>query len=117
MIAFDANMCPEDFKKNHWFQSRHMFIETPGAGISTCRSKGPNGAVTEITCDYVIARQSLQGKINNMEVVASQGGHFLGRDKEFQVWRKQKMPNAQPGFSGGKLSGRNKVEGGEEDGA
>ena len=41
---------------------------------------------------------------------------FSVETKEFQVWREQKMPNAQPGFSGGKLSGRNKVEGGEEDG-
>ena len=29
---------------------------------------------------------------------------WVERDKEFQVWRKQKMPKALPGFSGGKLA-------------
>ena len=37
------------------------------------------------------------------------------RDKEFQVWREQKMPNAPPGFSGGELLGRSEVEEGREE--
>ena len=35
---------------------------------------------------------------------------LVKRDKEFQMCRGQKMPKALPGFSGGKLPGRNKVE-------
>ena len=35
---------------------------------------------------------------------------LVERDKEFQVWREQKMSRALPGFSGGKLPGRSKVE-------
>ena len=47
---------------------------------------------------------------------------LVERDKEFQMWRGQKMPKALPGFSGGKLPGRSKVgkereeEEGEEEG-
>ena len=36
-------------------------------------------------------------------------------DKEFQVWPEQTMPTALPGFSGGKLPGRSKVEEGREE--
>ena len=32
----------------------HMFIETPGEGISTCRSKRSNGELIEKTRDYVV---------------------------------------------------------------
>ena len=39
---------------------------------------------------------------------------MVQRDKEFQVWREQKKPNAQPGFSDGKLSGRSREEGREK---
>ena len=38
----DANMSPEDFEKRLLFQSRHMFVEAPGEGISICSPKGPN---------------------------------------------------------------------------
>ena len=41
LIACDANMCSEDFKKSLWYKSRHMFIEAPGEGGATCISKGP----------------------------------------------------------------------------
>ena len=99
LIACDANMCPEDFKKSPWFRSRHMFTKAPGEGVSTCRSKGPNGEFFERTYDCVIASHSLQGETNNMEVVADfesrphKAVTFLEeRDKEFQVWREQKMP-------------------------
>ena len=49
-----------------------MFIEAPGEGNSTCRSKRSkrsNGELVERTYDYVVASQSLQVKIKNMEVV------------------------------------------------
>ena len=46
-----------------------MIIEALGEGVSTSRSKGPNGEFIERTYDYVIASHCLQGKIKNMEVV------------------------------------------------
>ena len=36
---------------------------------STCRSKSPKGEWIEKTCDYVIACNSLRGKITQMKVV------------------------------------------------
>ena len=59
----------EDVRKSLWFKSRHMFIEAPGEGVSTCRSKGPTGEFIERKYDDVIASHSLQGKIKNMDVV------------------------------------------------
>ena len=115
LIACDANVCPEDFKKSLWFESRHMFIEAPGQGVST--RKGPNGELVERTYDHVIPSHSLQGKIKDMEVVdgfesrPDKAVTFLvERDKEFQLFREQHMPKALPGHSGVKLPGRNKVE-------
>ena len=69
LIACDAKMCSEDFKKSLRFQSGHMFIKAPGEGVSTGRSKGPFGELNERTYDYVIASHGLQVKIKNMEVV------------------------------------------------
>ena len=43
-----------------------MFIEPPGEGVSTCRSRG-TGEFTERTCDHVIASHSFQ--MRNVEVV------------------------------------------------
>ena len=40
---------------------RHMFTEAPG--ISTCSKNGHKGKLTERTYDYVVASESLQGKI------------------------------------------------------
>ena len=39
LIACDAHMCPDDFEKSLWFQSRHMFIKAAEEGVSTCRKK------------------------------------------------------------------------------
>ena len=58
LSACDANVCPENFKKSLWFNSIHMFIEAPGEGVSTCRSKSPNGELIERTYDGVIASHS-----------------------------------------------------------
>ena len=88
LTASDANMSPENFKKSLWFRSRHMFIKAPGEGVSTCRSESPNGELIERTFDYVIASHRL---------------FLVERDKEFKMWREQKMPEALPGFSGGNL--------------
>ena len=94
-----------------------MFIKSPGEGVSTGRSKGPNGELIERTHDYVIASHGLQVKIKNMAVVEDFESRphkavtfLVERDKEFQVWRDQKVPKALPGFSsGGKLPGTSKV--------
>ena len=67
--ACDAHLNPEEFKKSLWYQSRHMFIEATEEGVSTCRSKGPNGELIERTYDYVIASHSLQGKIKKIKVM------------------------------------------------
>ena len=67
--ACDAHLNPEEFKKSLWYQSRHMFIEATEEGVSTCRSKGPNGELIERTYDYVIASHSLQGKIKKINVM------------------------------------------------
>ena len=57
--ACDAHLNPEEFTKSLWYQSRHTFIEATEEGVSTCRSKGPNGELIERTYDYVIASHSL----------------------------------------------------------
>ena len=62
-------MEPEDFENNLWYEKRNMFIEAPGEGVSTSRSKGPNGEFIERTYDDVIASHCLQGKFKNFEVV------------------------------------------------
>ena len=51
LVACDANMNPEILKKSPRCKSRHMFIEAPGEGVSTCRSKGPNGELIARTYD------------------------------------------------------------------
>ena len=56
LIACDANMSPEDFAKNMWFEGRKMFTEAPKE-VSTCRSKGSQGELIERTYDHVIASQ------------------------------------------------------------
>ena len=57
-----------------------MFIEAPGEGVSTCRSKGTTGEFIERTYDYVIASHSLQGKIRGgrFRIKTTQGGDLLG---------------------------------------
>ena len=90
--------------------------------VSTRRSEGPKGELIERIYDYVIASQSLRGKITKMEVVEDfeSGSHKavsfeIERDKEVQEWNEQKMPKTLPGFSGGKLPGRSTAEKGREE--
>ena len=61
LIACDPDMSPEDFKRSFWFRRRHMFMKASAQGVSTCRSKGPNGELIERTHDYAIASHSLHG--------------------------------------------------------
>ena len=95
LIACDANMCPEDFEKSQWLQSRHMCIKAPGGEVSTCRSKSPKGEVIERPYDFVMASRSLQGDIRNMECLEAFAkphravSFVVGRVKEIQEWREQ----------------------------
>ena len=59
LVAWDANMNPEDIKKNLSYKSRHMIVE---AGARRRRShlqmKSWNGEFIERTYDYVIESES-----------------------------------------------------------
>ena len=75
LVACDANINPEDFKKSLWHKSRHMFIEATEEGVSTCRSKGPHVELIERT-------YSFQGKIKKIEVVEDvESRHFPFRKR------------------------------------
>ena len=67
-----------------------------GEGISSCRSKGPTDELIERTYDCVIASQSPQGEIKNMEVVEDfeprphkEVTFLVERDKEIQELRER----------------------------
>ena len=62
LVAGDANMCLEGFEKSLWFRRERMHVVAPNES-STCGSKGPKGEWIERTYDYVIACNSLMGKI------------------------------------------------------
>ena len=49
LVACDANC---DFRRGLWFEEECMCIEAPEAGVSTCRSTGPNGELFERTYDW-----------------------------------------------------------------
>ena len=83
LIAGDANMCPEDFKKGLWFENRHVFIKVPGERVSIWRSKGTNGEFIERTNDHVVASHSLQGRGGGrFRIKTTQGAHFLGGKRQ-----------------------------------
>ena len=85
-----------------------MLIETVEAGVSTCPSTGPKGELVEMTFDCAVAVWSLQGKIQNSEVVEDfesrphEAVTFrYERDTESQDVRELNMPEALPGLSEG----------------
>ena len=119
LIACDANMCPEDFEKSLWFQT--CSSRRQGKASQLADQKARKGELIERTYGYVVASRSLQEKIRNMEVVEDFESRrhkavsfVVEREKEFQEWREQQMPEALPGFSGGRLPGRSKAEEGKE---
>ena len=83
LIACDANMCPEDFKKDLWFKNRHLFIEASGGGISACRSKGAKRMY-----DYFSPVEDFESRPNKAVAFLAE------RNKEIQDWRELKMPEA-----------------------
>ena len=122
-IGCNANMCPEDLQEEPLAQKQaHISIEAPGEGVSTCRSKGPNGECVERTYGYVIASHSLQGKIKNMEVVEDFESRphkavtfLVERDKAFVVWREQKCRKFYQDTAVGSCQDEAKVEEGREE--
>ena len=67
-------------------------------------------------------RVTVRGKSSQMEVVEDfesrphKAVSFLVEsEKEMQEWNEQKMPTALPGYSGGRLPGRNTKEKGREE--
>ena len=78
---------------------------------STCRSKGAKVEWIEKVCDYVVACNSLKGKISQMEVVEDLElrphkavSFLIESEKEMQEWSEQKLPKVLPGYSGGRFA-------------
>ena len=97
LIACDASMCPEDFKKSLWFKNRHMFIEAPGAQEQAFQLADPKARVASLLRERtIICHRQTQpsGKYHQYghgESRPHKAVTFLvERDKEFQVWREQK---------------------------
>ena len=114
LIACGANMSPEDFEKSLWFRKEQMYVMAP-EGVSTCRSRNAKGEWVEKVYDYVIACRSLEGRISDMQVLEDFEPRphkavtfVVQRGKERQEWNEQKLPNALPGYSGGRLPGKEK---------
>ena len=68
LVACGADMSQVDFEKSHRFRKDRMHVIVP-EGASTCRSKSAKGEWVEEVYDYVIACNSLKGKILQMKVV------------------------------------------------
>ena len=82
-----------------------------------CRSNNAKGEWVEKVYDYVIACNSLKGKNSQMKVVedTESSPHkavsfVVRREKEMKEWNQQKLPKVLPGYSGGRLPGRNTEE-------
>ena len=60
LVACDANMDPQGFRRSRWFKETCMFSKALEAGVSTSRSTGPKGELTEPTYDFVIANEGVQ---------------------------------------------------------
>ena len=108
LMACYANMSPEDFQKSLRFRKDQMHVIAP-EGVSTCRSKNAKGECVEKVYDYVIACNSLKGKISQMNVVEDVESRphkavtfVVERGKGRQEWNEQKLPKALSGYSGGR---------------
>ena len=85
--------------------------------------KSAKGEWIEKVYDYVIACDSLKGKISQVEVVEDfesrphKAVSFLVEsEKEIKVCSEQKLPKVLPGYCGGRLPGRSTKEKGREEG-
>ena len=123
LVACDAYMCPEDCEKSLWFQRELTHVVAPKEA-STCRAKDSEREWSERTCHCVIACHSLrERKISQMKVGEDNMSRqhkavsfVVERDKEIQEWNEQKLPEVLPGYSGGRLPGRNTKERCREEG-
>ena len=69
LLACDANMNPVDFENSLWLRKNQMHVVDSGKA-SACRSENVRrGEWVEEVYDYVIACNSLKGKISQMKVV------------------------------------------------
>ena len=75
------------------------------------------GEWVEKVYDFVIACNSLKGKISHMKVVEDFESRphkavffVVEREKVLQEWNEQKLPKALPGYSGGRLPGISRKE-------
>ena len=101
LIACDANMSPEDSEKSLCFRKEQMYVMAP-EGVSTCRSRSAKGERVGFE-DFESRPQKAVTFV-------------VERGKERQEWNEQKLPNALPGYSGGRLPGRSTEEKGREEG-
>ena len=74
--------------------------------------------------DYVIACSRLKGRISDIMVIEDFESRphkavtfAVERGKERQEWNEQQLPQALPGYSGGRLPGRSTEEKGRKEGA
>ena len=98
-----------------------MHVMAP-EGVSTCRSRSAKREWVEKVYYYVTACSSLKGRISDMQVIEDFESRprkavtfVVGKGKERQEWNEQKLPKASPGYSGGRLPGRNTEEKGREE--
>ena len=73
--------------------------------------------------DYVVACCSPEGKNSDMNVIEDFESRphkavscVVERGNERREWNEQKLPKALPGYSGGRLPGRNTEEKGRKEG-
>ena len=69
VVAWVANMGPEDFEKSLWFQREMMHVFVPERCIHVQVEKAQKMCGSKETYDYVVASGSFRGKILHMEVV------------------------------------------------
>ena len=116
LVACDANMNPEDFKKSLWFKERCLFIGAPEEGSSTCRSRWLEGCLIASSPVEVCKAKSnihLWWKTSNQDGTRQLVTFLVEREEEIQEVRELRAPKGLPGHSGGKMQGRSKAEGGK----
>ena len=94
-----ADMSPENFEKCLWFRKDHMHVIVP-EGVSTCRSKNDKGIWVEKVWDFVIACNSVKGKISNQEAVTfvAEKGQERGRNGESKESRRCYLDPVEEGY-------------------
>ena len=115
LMPYEANMDPKDVRKSLWFKEKFLIKEAPEEGISTVRSKGPEGEAIERTYDYVVASTSLQnrehGSGRSLRIKTAQGSYFsVGQRQGNRRSAGVEGPVALPVYSVGFIPGSSKSE-------